>query len=679
MMTYSLSLFLILLLSCAAPPLFAQEEEQVKDLRERLAENGKEEEDLSVFEEQLDFFRKHPINLNHTSAAELNKFSWLSPLQINSFFQHLQTNGKLLDLLELQSITGFNLETIDQLRPYVTLILASPFATLKLKSLYREARQQLLFRYGRTLQQQKGFRDLPGSRYLGSADKLLLSYKYQYGKIAALSLLMKKDAGETIGTRERPVDFLSGNIAIFNYRRIQKLVIGDYTLQFGQGLTLWSGFSLGKGPDVTSVASKDLGLKPYSSSNEATFFRGIASTIKLPGSLYMTPFYAFRKRDASLKTNEDGQHTLTTISESGLHRTASEIRNRNSLSQEVYGATLQYLSNPLNLGISGYNTHFDQTFTRDSLSYKRYSFEGRQLTNIGFHYNASFSNVYFYGELAKSLSGGWAGLQGAMTSLSKSLSVVLLYRKYDKDYHNFFSQAVGENSETSNEKGIYLGLNYLVHQHWRFAVYFDYFKFPEKKYRVDSASSGYETLAQVVYVPSKKVKVTARFKTERKQQNPEKESTSPVLAGLQRTSFRLDCTWNFHKKFSIQQRIELIQYNKGIHLQEFGYLIYQDLDYKPQHSKLSGNIRLAYFHTPSYQSRIYAYESDVLYGSGSGGYYGKGIRTFLNLRYRLLKKLDLWARYSLYYYTDQEVISSGLDEIAGNKKSELKLLIRHQF
>lgn len=679
MMTYSLSLFLVLLLSCAAAPLFAQEEEQLKNLRESLAENGKEEEDLSVFEEQLEFFRKHPIDLNHTSVAELNKFIWLSPLQVNSFFQHLLNNGKLLDLLELQSIQGFDLETIDRLYPFVTLNPISPYATLKLKNLYREGSQQLLFRYGRTLEQQKGFRDLPGSRYLGSADKMLLSYKYHYGKIASLSLLMKKDAGETIGTKHNPIDFVSGNIAIFNYRRIQKLIIGDYTLQFGQGLTLWSGFSLGKGPDVTSVASKDLGLKPYSSSNEAAFFRGIATTITLPADLYITPFYAFRKRDASLKTNKEGLATLTTISESGLHRTAAEIRNRNSLSQEVYGATLQYLSNPFNIGLSSYNTRYDHSFTRDTSTYKRYSFEGRKLTNIGLHYNLAFQNIYFYGELAKSFSGGWAGLQGAMTSLSKSISMVLLYRKYEKDYHNFFSQAVGENSETNNEKGLYLGLNYQPQPRWKFAGYFDYFKFPNKKYRVDSASSGYEALAQLVYTPSKKVKVSARFKTERKQQNPGKESTSASLEQVQRTSFRLDYHWRFHKKISSEQRIELIQYEKGIQLKEFGYLIYQDLDYKPLQSKLSGNIRLAYFHTPSYQSRIYAYESDVLYGSGSGGYYGKGLRTFLNLRYRMLKKLDLWVRYSLYYYANQEVISSGLDEIAGNKKTELKLLIRHQF
>ncbi|MBB2148723.1 helix-hairpin-helix domain-containing protein [Pedobacter sp. LMG 31462] len=678
-MSYSLCFYFSLLLCFVGSPLFAQEEEQVKNLRENLAENGKEEEDLSAFEEQLDFFRKHPVDLNHTNAEELKKLICLSPLQINNFFQHLQVNGKLLDLLELQSISGFDPETIANLQPFVSLNLSTPYAALKLKNLFRQAEQQLLLRYGRTLEQQKGFRDLPGSRYLGSADKLFLSYKYQYPKIGAISLLMKKDAGETIGRTKTPIDFLSGNLAFFNYRRIQKLVIGDYTLQFGQGLSLWSGFSLGKGPDVTSVASKDLGLKPYTSSNETAFFRGIASTIQLTKKLYLTPFYSSRKRDASLKIDTTGQLTLSTISESGLHRTAAEIRNRKRLSETVYGTSLQYLSNPLNLGVLAYQTRYDHTFSPDPDTYKKYSFEGQVLNNFGFHYNSAFQNIYFYGELAKASPGGWAGLQGAMTSISKSISMVLLYRKYDKNYHSFFSQAIGENTETSNEKGLYLGLNYLPNAHWKFAFYFDYFKFPKKKYRVDTASSGYEALTQLVYTPSKQLKITFRFKTEKKQQNSAAEITIRSLEKLLKNSFRMDCSWKLNKKFSSQQRIELIQYRKGSQLHELGYLIYQDLDYTGIPSKISGNIRLAYFNTPSYQSRIYAYESDVLYGSGSGGYYGQGIRTFLNLRYRLLKRLDLWGRYALYYYPHQKVISSGLDEIRGSKKSELKLLIRHQF
>ncbi|WP_233602801.1 helix-hairpin-helix domain-containing protein [Pedobacter sp. KBW06] len=679
MMPASLRLLFLLILMSSEIPLSAQEGEQVKDLKESLAENGNEEEELSDFAEQLDFFRKHPIDLNHTHPEDLKKLICLSPLQISSFFKYRSLNGKLIDLLELQSIPDFDLETIERILPFVTLSPASPYARLNLKNLCKQSSSQIMLRYGRLLEQQKGFRNLAGSRYSGSPDKLLLRYKYQYSELLSASLLLKKDAGERLFNGKPAIDFISGNIALYKYRRILKLIIGDYSLQFGQGLSLWSGFSFGKGPDVTSVAAKDAGLKTYTSGSEGSFFRGIAGTVQLFGKLSCSPFFSFRKRDASLKVMPDGSIGLSTINESGLHRTQTEIKNRNTVSQQVYGLVLQYSGEQFSAGFLGYRSAYSHAFTNAGPTYKKYHFSGNTLSNLGFHYNYTFRNVYFYGEVSRSVPGGNAILQGAMASISPRLSAVFVYRNYDKDHHNFFGQAIGEASETANEKGAYLGLNFSPHSHWKLSVYFDYFKFPWLKYRVDSASSGFEVLAQLRYTPTKKLQVTARFKTEHKQQNPDAGSIATTLVPLLKTNYRLECNWQFHRKFKSRQRIELVQYQKGEKNAELGYLVYQDLDYSPLSSKLSGNVRLAYFNTPSYQSRIYAYEDDVLSGSGSGGYYGKGIRSYLNFRYRLLRSLDLWGRYAFYFYPDKTVIGSGLDEIRGTQKSDLKFLVRYQF
>lgn len=112
---------------------------------------------------------------------------------------------------------------------------------------------------------------------------------------------------------------------------------------------------------------------------------------------------------------------------------------------------------------------------------------------------------------------------------------------------------------------------------------------------------------------------------------------------------------------------------------EYGLMFYQDIDYSPMFAKLSGNIRVAYFNTPSYNSRIYAYEDDVLYNFSFGMYSGKGFRTYLNLKYKLAKKINIWARYAMFLYPDEDTVGSGLDEINGNKKTDVKLQIRYQF
>ena len=120
-------------------------------------------------------------------------------------------------------------------------------------------------------------------------------------------------------------------------------------------------------------------------------------------------------------------------------------------------------------------------------------------------------------------------------------------------------------------------------------------------------------------------------------------------------------------------------YQKGEIKTELGYLIYQDFAFVPLRAKLSANLRISYFNTPSYNSRLYAYEDDILYNFSFGMYSGKGFRNYMNVKYKLLKNTDVWLRYSLFHYKNINVIGSGLDEINGNEKSEVKFQLRYQF
>jgi hypothetical protein len=210
-------------------------------------------------------------------------------------------------------------------------------------------------------------------------------------------------------------------------------------------------------------------------------------------------------------------------------------------------------------------------------------------------------------------------------------------------------------------------------------LYGDYFRFPWLRFRVDAPSDGYELLSQASYTPSKTFKVSLRYKSEIKQQNTDQTTLINFLDDVKRENYRLDIKWPLGKWFSMQNRVEVVQYKKGNAAPEFGYLASQDLDYSPRSSRLSGNFRLAYFNTASYNSRIYAYESDVLYSFAFGLYNGKGFRGYLNLKYKLAKSLDLWARYATFNYDNVQSVGSGLDEINGSMKSEMRLQVRYQF
>lgn len=656
----------------------AQEDEKIKDAIEAIAESTAEDEDLSELSERLANFRNRPINLNKTTAEELKSLFLLSPLQISNFFTYTSKN-RLLDVLELQAIPGFDIETINRVLPFVMLAKAEHYKVLKPGDLLHTANHDLILRYSSLLQEQKGFKDLPGSSYLGSPEKLLFRYRYNFQQLVSAALVVEKDAGEQLFNKKRGPDYFSAHVAFFKLGRITKLVLGDYGMQFGQGLTLWSGFSFGKGPDVTSVAAKDAGLKPYTSANESAFFRGAASTIHLGKNVHLSTFFSFRNLDASLKAIPEGGFSLSNINISGLHRTQTELKNQASLRQRVYGGVLQYITDNLNIGVIGYHSDYKHQFTTGNQAYNKYAFSGRNLSNTGLHYNYTFRNIYLYGEIAHSIGSGKAIVNGAMASLSPRLSAVILHRSYDKTYHNFFSSAVGEGAETNNENGWYTGLNYLLPGSFTLSLYGDYFKFPWLKYRVSAPSAGYEILGQLSYTRGKIFKASLRFKQEQKQQNPDAGSNNEGLENLIKHQYRLEWSLTINRKFSFHQRSEIAKYQKGIKNSETGYLVYQDAAYNPLSSRISGNIRIAVFNTPSYNSRIYAYEDNVLYSSGSAVYSGKGLRTFINARYKLNKKMDVWARYAIALYQGVTTIGSGLDEIDGNRKSEVKFQLRYQF
>ncbi len=93
----------------------------------------------------------------------------------------------------------------------------------------------------------------------------------------------------------------------------------------------------------------------------------------------------------------------------------------------------------------------------------------------------------------------------------------------------------------------------------------------------------------------------------------------------------------------------------------------------------SGNIRLQYFETDDYNSRIYAYENDVLFSYSIPAFFDKGYRYYININYDFKKKLSFWLRWTQTIYHDQTSIGSGLDEIPGNHKSEIKLQAAWSF
>src|SRR5690606_34506716 len=272
----------------------------------------------------------------------------------------------------------------------------------------------------------------------------------------------------------------------------------------------------------------------------------------------------------------------------------------------------------------------------------------------------------------KTLNYGSAYLNGLMASISPTLSLILLHRNYQRNYHSFFNQAISESSQSNNENGFYSGFHYKSGRKYDFSFYTDVFKFPWLKYRIDAPSTGYEIFSQFTYSLNKTTKFIFRYRLKEKQQNDSQNTAFNFLEDVVKQNYRIELQYKINENITLKNRAEMVQFKKT-EPQSFGFLAYQDINYHPFNSSFSGSIRFTLFETEGFDTRIYSYENDVLYGYSIPALQNRGIRFYVNGRYTLKKGLDFWLKYSQTKYNNLEEIGSGLELIEGNKKSEIRI------
>ncbi|MFN8245387.1 MAG: hypothetical protein U0T56_03265 [Ferruginibacter sp.] len=155
------------------------------------------------------------------------------------------------------------------------------------------------------MEKAKGFKTEPGQAspaFLGNPDKWFMRYDYQYKNILQYGVLGEKDPGEPLfsGRHKTGFDFYSFHFYLRNRGRIRCLALGDFTVNMGQGLIEWQGFSFGKGGDLTGIKRQSDLIKPYRSSGEFNFHRGLAINL-VQKKWSLTGFVSYRKLDANLE------------------------------------------------------------------------------------------------------------------------------------------------------------------------------------------------------------------------------------------------------------------------------------------------------------------------------------------------------------------------------------------
>ncbi|MCS7004708.1 MAG: helix-hairpin-helix domain-containing protein [Cytophagales bacterium] len=694
----------------------------VDDFIQNLFNLQDEEADYESFYEAMLQMYTDPLDLNRATREDLQNLFILTEYQINSFLKYRAKNGKLLTIYELQAIEGFDRATFQKLLPFVEVRdagMAADASSIFRRMLQNDNNRFLMLRYARTLQTKRGYRPEIKNGYLGDPDQLYARFLSRNTQDFSYGFTLEKDAGERFfwspPRRYMGIDFFSYHLTLYNRGRWKTISLGDYQLQIGQGLLLTGGFQVGKGAEPTATLRRNtLGILPYTSLLETRFFRGAAATYELSSNVEVTSFYSDKYIDAGIRENrttfsaaeeldslailtEEGIQNIDEVSEFsatlrqfGMHRTASELAAYKTLREQVVGTNIHYKSpnKRFMAGLTALNTLFSIPIQREPTDYNQFEFQGKNNFVIGADYAWSIQNTSFFGEIGRSQSGGIGIIQGLASSLAKTVEFAAFYRNYQKNFHTLYGRAIGENSRNINEEGFYMGLKYSPSRQWQFALYYDQFRFPWLKFRVDAPTAGDEWLFRATYRPSRTITLYFQARQEDKPRNLADNITRiDYPTPTTRRNYMVNADYRASEKIHLRSRVQWSDFSQ-IDLDTrrtkttYGYAIMQDITWDIT-SNFELAARFANFDTDDFDNRQFAYEKDVLYAFAIPAYYGRGWRNYYVIRWKITRKIDFWCKYAYFLYqrtpNDNNTIGSGLEQINGNQKTDIRAQLRFKF
>ena len=605
-----------------------------------------EEEDLQQHLQELKELSEHPININTATVEDLLQLPFLSEAQIEQIHAYIYLHGQMQTLAELRLVPLID----DATRRWIPLFMyAEPEQQETDKRLFSRLRHDfstrldipLYYRVGQ--QQENGYR----------GDPLYHRIRYTLGNSRHFQagLRVEKDAGE------RFYDSYGAYAMLHDVGILDKAVVGDYRIGFGEGLVI--GGSTWNSKSTPPLKTQG-GIRPMTGMDETNFLRGAAVTLSLGNHIKLSAFGSYRKRDATL-TSKDEVQTLRT---DGYHRSASEWEKKRNVGSTVLGGNLAWYNKGFHLGATGYWQHFSRTLNPGTQLYRAIYPKGNAFGAVGMNYGYTRYRLSFAGEVAYSTAaGGWATINRASWSIGRSYVLSAVQRFYAYQYFSFYASALAENSNAQNESGVLVHLQAEPLAGLQLTAYADFFHHPWPRYRMTHSSTGQEFMLQGSYAISRKHTLLARYQLKRKENGDRMEPHHRVK--LQWTCepsklWRFQTTGSFHEVLGSK-----------------GFMLSQNVRLVLSKPSLSFNGQLGYFNTDDYLSRIYVTQPSLYSSVSSASYSGHGMIGVLTCRWQSRnRRWMLEARYGMVRYFDREEQGTGLQRILSPWKNDLSVQTR---
>jgi len=633
-----------------------------------------------IMEEQ-DESRSRPVDLNAATQDDLARIPYINAFQRKNLFVYLADYGEVFSIYELLAVPGFDSALIMRINPFICFNPVSHSLPMSCKNLAKYGKHQVLLQTGTSFPRSEGYRVADeikaksgANYYPGNPYGMSFRYTYSFYDKLAIGISGDKDAGEQFfaGAQKYGMDTYSGYLSLSTRKTMKHLVLGNFRAGWGLGLTFNTGSSLGVYPGFNQEFTVGKGITPSQSTSESSVLRGIAVNFGY-GRLTLSAICSYRNRDATMaKDVLNGFTSFSSFIETGYHRTWSEISKRKKISEMIFGGNLNLRGNFFSLGLTAYSVSLSAPYQPKIQLYNLLAFSGQNNFVAGADFNIFYRFVRLSGEVSRSANGSVAIITGLNLNPDPRFSAVLLYRNYPPDFQDLYSNCFRQNTIAANERAWFLGFSASLPLQCNLSLYADFCTFPWAKYTVSKPSEGTDLGAMLNWQMNSKLNLVFRYTYSCAETDIIKAEEVLYDKGNDcYDAYRLELNWTVSPVVSLQSRVEVKETRQSPGAVMYGWLLFQDITAKPLKLPLKIILRYSVFDCKYYNSRIWAYEPDVLYAYSLPSYYGQGIRACAFAKYSVGRHFAVCLKSGLTRYSDKNVISSGLDQINADWKLDL--------
>lgn len=597
-------------------------QEPVYEMMEQWMEENTDIETSDEYLDNYESYRDNRININDTTCMALLELNMLSEMQWNNLKSYIEHYGALQSINELELINGFDAKTLQRIYPIITAApIASKKDKLSLKKMLSDGNHNMVVGSASAIEEAVGYRN---GHYEGSDDRIYMRYYYKYRENLKIQLSAEKQAGEAFykNGKVNGFGYYGGSLTVSDIGIIKRAVVGQYQLQFGQGVTLWTGFN----PYIsatTNVCRFGQGIRSAGAFNRNSLI-GAAATTSLGKRTELTMFYGH---------------------------------------QVMAG---------MNLGVKWRNAHTGLTLWSDKNAWHG-GVNGKWL----------YKQLTLFGEAGVVLRNNeynGALLAGGEYLFDNNNRFSFYYRKYSPYYSNNYSATLGQNSRVTNEDGLCMNLH--LNLPWNISAYgrVDIFRFPIAKYQVAAPSHGNETYLLLTRPMNPKTTIELCYRNKERGKNVKFEDTPQyIVEQTYRHQAEARMFYTPAEGWSLSTRVIQTWYNTESAATSYGFALSQDIRYKTPNHPLSLSARYVIFDIDNYDSRIFLSESNFIYDNNSSQLMYKGYRFYIWAKYELGTNVSIGLKYSITQYANRTSISSGHNKIEDSHRQSLNAQIRIKF